>query len=251
MTTRITRPLRAMAAALAVATLWSMPTHAAKNDILLSFIAGQQPQFDQFVEEAGYAIAYNPLAPAEPEGIIGFQVGAAVTMVKIDKAVWAPALAGNPPGALPVPRLMIRKGLPFGIDLGLSQIKVPSSNISVTGGEIRKSLLGGNMAMPAVSVALSGAKLSGVKELDLSTYGLGVGVSKGFLMFTPYAGLDQIWIKGKEKAGIGFADAKESVTRGHIGLKFAFLPIANLTLQGDAPLSGGSTSYSLRLNVGL
>ena len=38
--------------------------------------------FGDFVKEAGTVTAYRALAPAEPEGLTGFDIGAEVSMVK-------------------------------------------------------------------------------------------------------------------------------------------------------------------------
>lgn len=221
--------------------------YAAGNDIVInpSMVQGQ---FDTLIDEMGTAIAYNPISPAEPLGTLGFEVGMAVTTVKIDKSVWNLAVSdGSAPSSLPVPRLLARKGLPFGFDIGLSRIGVPGSNIAVNGFEVRKAILEGSTVTPAVSVLAHGSKLTGVSDLDLSTYGVDVGISKGFAMLTPYAGVGQVWIKGTDNTGFGFSDRKTNVTRSYAGIKIGFLPFMNLVVQADF---ADVNSYSLRLNVG-
>ena len=245
MTQSITRALLGAALLFGVS---AAPVLAAGNDIDLSGIA-TQGQFDALMEEVGVAIAYNPLAPAEPEGLVGFQLGVSLTTVKIDSALWNLAVAdGAAPSNLLVPRLHARKGLPFGIDIAASYLAVPSTNITVIGGELRKAVLEGGAATPAVGITLHGSKLTGVDALDASTYGIGAGISKGFLMFTPYAGVDQIWFSGSENvAGITLADAEDSFLRTHVGVKFS-LALINFTAQADF---GPANTYSLRANIGL
>jgi len=220
--------------------------YAAGNDI--TFTAISQGDFDTFVDELGTAIAYNPVSPAEPLGTLGFEVGLAVSTVKIDKTIWNQAVSdGAAPSTLPIPRVMARKGLPFGFDIGASIISVPGSNVSVTGLEVRKAILEGSMATPALTVIAHGSKLSGVSDLNMTTYGIDVGISKGFAMLTPYAGAGQVWIKGSEKSGLGLSDRNSSSSRSYVGIKVGFLPFMNLVAQADV---AKVNSYSLRLNVG-
>lgn len=220
--------------------------YAAGNDIVLNPMS--QGDFDTLIDEMGTAIAYNPISPAEPLGTLGFEIGMAVTNVKIDKSVWSQAVSdGSAPSSLPVPRLLARKGLPFGFDIGLSRIGVPGSNIAVNGLEVRKAILEGSTVTPAVSVLVHGSKLTGVSDLDLSTYGVDVGISKGFAMLTPYAGAGQVWIKGSENVGFSLDDRKTNITRSYAGIRIGFLPFMNLVAQVDF---ADVNSYSLRLNVG-
>jgi hypothetical protein len=235
-------------AALLAALALASPARAAGSDITLP--AGLlQSEFDAFVEEAGLALAYNPVAPAEPRGITGIDVGLSVTFVQIDNAVWDLVVEdGDSPSSLPVPRLHAQKGLPFGIDIGLSLIQVPSSNVNVLGGEVRKAILDGTAATPAVSVGVHYSRLNGVSDLDLWSWGLGVGISKGFFIFTPYAAVDQIWINGSENSSlVTLADADESITRTQVGVKMALLPILNVVAQADFATAN---SYTVRANVG-
>lgn len=221
--------------------------HAAENDISLpgGFL---QPSFDTLVDELGMAVAYNPFSPAEPLGITGFEIGASVSMVEIDQATWDQVVGdGSAPSRFPVPRLMARKGLPFGFDVGATYTSVPSSDITIVGGELRKALLEGSMATPAVSVLGHFSNLNGVDDLDLSTYGVDLGISKGFAMLTPYAGVGQVWYDGSESAGLGLEDREESETRSYVGMRVSFFPLMNLVAQADF---ANVNSYTLRLNLG-
>jgi hypothetical protein len=243
------RPLlSALAVLLLASALGAGPARAAGNDIVLpgSLVQGD---FDTFVKELGLALAYNPVAPAEPRGITGLDVGVSVTLVKIDDSVWNQVVTdSDAPGRLPVARLHAQKGLPFGLDVGLSYITVPSSNASVIGGEVRKAILEGSAVTPAVSVVAHYSRLNGVSDLDLYTWGIGVGVSKGFAIFTPYAAIDEVWYNGSENSPlVTLSDASGSATRAQVGLKVALLPIMNVVGQVDF---GPVNSYTLRLNLG-
>ncbi len=236
-----------LVAALLVAAM-SVPVRAAGNDLVLD-PSILQVEFDNLAEEVGAALAYNPLAPTAPEGLLGFDLGLSVSTIKIDGALWDLVVSdGAAPSSLIVPRLHARKGLPLGIDVAVSYVSVPTTNISVLGGEIRKSLISGGMLSPSVGVTVHGSKLSGVDDLDVTTYGVGLGVSKGFVLVTPYAGIDQVFYKMSENvAAITLAEASDSFTRYHVGAKFS-LGLLKLTGQADF---GAATTYSMKLSVGL
>ncbi|MCC6302300.1 MAG: hypothetical protein IT489_05810 [Gammaproteobacteria bacterium] len=221
---------------------------AGDNDIVLS-PSLTQGRFNTLVDELGMATAYAPFSPAETLGVTGFELGASLTMVKIDESVWNDALGdADAPSMLPVPRLMVRKGLPLGIDIGASYTAIPDSNVTIIGGELRKSLIEGTTAVPAVSVLGHFSNLSGVDDLDLSTYGVDLGISKGFAMFTPYGGIGQVWYEGTEHAGLTLNARDSSETRGYLGMRIGFLPFMNLTAQAD--FTSAVSSYTLRLNLG-
>ncbi|MBI5450413.1 MAG: hypothetical protein HY940_03560 [Gammaproteobacteria bacterium] len=234
-----------MMAALLATQAWS-PAQAAVSDILLQFQNTEQAAFNSFIDDLGMIVAYNPVAPAEPYGITGFDIGIALSSVEVDATVWQGAMAGVP-SSIPVPKLMVRKGLPLGIDVGIEYTQVPGSNITITGGELRYALLDGSTTLPAVSLSGQMSNLSGVDDVDVSTYGLDLAVSKGIAMLTPYAGIGQVWVDGKDNRAGGLADHSASLTRYYAGAKFSFLPFMNMVAQADM---GAVQGYSVRLNVG-
>lgn len=242
------KSLRSVALTAALLLAGTAPASAADNDIVLSPSLAQGT-FNTLVDELGMAVAYAPFSPAETLGVTGFELGASLSLVKIDESVWNEALSdADAPSLFPVPRLMVRKGLPLGIDIGASYTSVPGSNVTVIGGELRKSLVEGTTAVPAISVLGHFSNLGGVDDLDLSTYGIDLGISKGFAMFTPYGGIGQVWYEGSEHAGLSLSTRDASGTRGYLGMRVGFLPFMNLTAQAD--FSSIVNSYTLRLNLG-
>jgi len=220
---------------------------AAGNDIVLDPGLGQG-RFNTLVDELGMAMAYAPFSPAETLGVTGFELGTSLSVVDIDQALWNEALSDADISApVSVPRVMLRKGLPYGVDVGASYSSVPDSNVTIIGGELRKALIDGSTAMPAVSVLGHASNLSGVDDLDLSTYGIDLGISKGFAMFTPYGGIGQVWYEGTENAGLSLDVRDASETRSYLGLRVGFLPFMNLTAQAD--FTSVVNSYTLRLDL--
>ena len=177
-------------------SLCTAPAFAAKYD--LSLLNLTPDDFNDLVKEAGTMIAYRGIAPAEPQGLTGFDIGVEASFFKIDDGLWNQVLdSDDVPSYLPVPKVHVRKGLPFGIDLGASYAMVPSSNIKVVAGEIQYAILDGSVALPALAVRGHYSTLLGVDDLDLTTYGADAVVSKGFLFITPYAGVGVMRTNGE------------------------------------------------------
>ena len=204
-----------------------------------------QPNFRLLSEDFGSALSYKPVTPAEPLGITGFDIGLEVTSTNISKSGAAIKTATN--GSLDVttmviPKLHVAKGLPFGIDVAAFMSLVPSTNIKLYGGELRYAILEGGVALPAVAVRAAMTKMSGVDELDFSTKSLDISISKGFLMFTPYAGVGQVWVTSTPHAG---SLTEESFTQNKVfaGANLN-MGLVNFALEGDQ--TGGATSYSLK-----
>ncbi len=208
----------------------------------------QQQNFKDMSKEIGFGLSYFPMAPAEPLGILGFDVGVEVTALDIneDKSYWKQM--GDFPGMLPIPRLHVQKGLPFGIDLGAIYSSIPSTNISLWGGEVKWAFLKGSIATPAVALRGTYTKLNGVNNLDLNTMGYDISISKGFAILTPYAGVGQVKIDSDPKNIPLNPLTKESITetKYFAGLRVS-LGLINMVAEADF---AEVPAYSLKLGVG-
>ena len=213
-----------------------------------------QALFNDFVKEVGTLTAYRALAPAEPGGVTGFDVGIAASAVKIDDALWNEILNSTDfdgEDYLLVPSLRARKGLAFGLDVAASYTWVPSSNVEVLGAELQWALLEGGVASPALSLRGSWSSLSGVDDLDLTTYGADAVLSKGFAMFTPYAGIGVVAVDGEMKnptivaSGL-IEDYDTTMTRYFGGVQMA---LALLRLTADVEYLEQPV-YSLKVSLG-
>ena len=229
--------------ALAAACAFSLPAAAGDFDRLESL---SQAELAGFAKDFTAVASYKSIAPAEPLGIIGFDIGAAVSATRLDNAaVWEKA--GFEHATVYMPTLRAQKGLPFDIDIGASLTAVPDSDIKLVGGEIKYALVPGGVALPAVAIRAAATKLSGVDELDLSTRSVELTVSKGFLMITPYAGIGKVW--GSLTPNVGNLK-KESPNGNKVFAGFNLnLGIANMAVEADR--TAGAQTVSVKLGLRL
>jgi hypothetical protein len=231
----------AAVAALSIAS----PCFAADNiDSLQNLL---QPEFKAFSQDLGAALSYKAVSPAEPLGITGFDIGLEVTGTKLNHSdIWDKASSGSAPSTVPVPKLHVIKGLPLNFDVGAVYTKIPTTNISLLGGELRYAILEGGVASPALAVRGTFTKLSGVDQLDFSTKGLELSVSKGFAMLTPYAGVGEVWVDSKPKANAATVLNKESFqqTKYFAGVNINF---ALLNIDLDYDNTDSTNSYTVKL----
>jgi hypothetical protein len=228
-------------AAAAALSLTVSPTMAADINFTTSI---DQSQFKSLSKEVGVALGYRNLAPANPLGITGFDIGVEASAMKIDKSIpyWDAAFNSNAPSYLLIPKIRARKGLPFGIDVGGMFSYVPNSNIKLFGAELSKSIIDGNMVFPAVGIRGTYTKLTGVNDLALQTYGVDATISKGIAFITPYAGAGMMWIKSEAKGNLqalavtaGKPLNKESITvpRFFGGMKISPIPLVGVTVEAE------------------
>lgn len=224
------------------------PALAANNINALQNLG--QPQFRALSEDLGSALSYKPVSPAAALGITGFDLGLEVTQTNMAKSsqVWATATgSGTALNTLYVPKLHLTKGLPLGIDVGIVYSKIPSTNISLVGGELKWAILDGGMATPAVALRGAFTKLSGVNQLSFGTKSVDLSISKGFVMVTPYAGVGQVWVDSSANVtGVGNVALSEKFTQSKLfaGVNVN-LGLANLAIEADK--TGGARSITGKL----
>ena len=226
-----------------VISLFAVSLPVAAKDINIQPL--NQSDFHALSEDLGAALSYKPLTPTAPLGITGFDVGIAVTDTKLQNRA-AFANAGADISNAAVPSLRVNKGLPFGIDVGVMVGAVPSTNIKLYGGELRYAIVSGGVAMPAIGIRGSYTKLTGVDQLDFNTRGVDLSISKGFLMFTPYAGIGKVWVSSAPKDLPTSTPTKESLSlnKAFVGINLNF-GLTNLAFEGDR--TGEAVSYGAKL----
>ena len=206
-----------------------------------------QSGFLTLSENLAAATHYKSLAPAETLGVLGFDVGIELSSTETDGALFDLASAGDyGAGSVLLPRLHAHKGLPFGIDIGASIGTIPQAGMTVLGGELRLALVEGGVAMPAIALRGSYSRAQGGSDLTLENAALELSVSKGFLMFTPYAGAGFVHGKASLSGEPATLLADESFDQE----KFFFGTNVNLVgfnVLAEVDRTGGYTTFSAKV----
>jgi hypothetical protein len=204
-----------------------------------------QGLFKDLTADLGAALSYKAIRPAEPMGSLGFDIGFEVSSTSLESDALKAATSGDATESrLLVPKLHVSKGLPFGFDVGAFYTSVPSSNIGLIGGELSYAIFEGGTLSPAVSIRGTFSRLTGVDELDLTTKGVELSVSKGFAMFTPYAGIGQVWIDSETNTGL--ADESRTKSKYFLGINFN---LGLINLAAETEQTGDNTSTSAKIGV--
>jgi len=205
-----------------------------------------QDDFHKLSQDLGAALSYKPLIPTAPLGITGFDLGLAVTATSIKNSDVLQKAGAGDHSTLPVPSLRLHKGLPLDLDVGVMVGAVPGTNVRLYGGELRYALVAGGAALPAIGIRGSYTKLAGVDQLDFNTKGVDLSISKGFLMFTPYAGVGKVWVASAPKNIPTSVPSKESLSlnKVFVGVNLNF-GLMNLAFEGDR--TGEASSYGAKL----
>ncbi len=207
-----------------------------------------QAEFKELSENLSAAMSYKAVTPAEAlsSGLLpfGFDVGLEVSSTTIDNdSVFNDAFGNDAPSAIIIPKLHAHVGLPFGIDVGAFISAIPSTNIQLTGYELRYAILDGGTVTPAVGIRLAGTSLTGVDNYEMSTRSLDLSISKGFLMLTPYAGIGRVWTSSDiDSTALDSVDFSQSKLYAGININLGLL---NIAVESDK--TGGYSSYSAKL----
>jgi hypothetical protein len=233
--------------ALTAMALVGLAPLAHADDIDLTQLLGVQDDFRLLSEDLGAALSYKPIAPGEPLGLLGVDIGLEVTATDLQGGnVYERATgSSNNTDFLLVPKLHVHKGLPWRLNVDAFYSAVPDSNIELFGGAIGFAILEGGVTTPALSVRGTATKLSGVDGLNLDTQGVELTISKGFALLTPYAGIGRVHVKS-EPTGIAAVALREEsfdLDKIYAGLNIN-LGLINLAFEADQ--TGDAASYGAK-----
>ncbi|HUO87407.1 MAG TPA: hypothetical protein VM617_08435 [Thermoanaerobaculia bacterium] len=154
---------------------------------------------------ASSAYAY-PRHGAAPLGLIGFDVWAEVAVDEdfADQPFFAGAVDGDLTGdLLLVGRVGARKGLPGGIDLGLSYAEALEGDVELVSAELGWAIIDGGLISPTLGLRLTGTRSVGSGPYELDQYGAEILLSKGFAVLTPYVGGGVVYSEGRLERAAG------------------------------------------------
>jgi hypothetical protein len=162
---------------------------------------------------------FYPRHGAAPLGLIGFEVYADATYDEgfDDEPFNDTAIDGDLTGGfLSIARVGARKGLPGGIDLGVSYGRALGGDVKLVSAELQYALIKGGLLSPALSLRLTGTRSVSSEAYDLDQYGAELYLSKGFTVLTPYVGAGVYRSKGTLDRGDLLPSFEETETRGVI-----------------------------------
>lgn len=239
----MTKPCKAF-----VALLMAFTVGIARADDIDAIDRLSPSQFESLADDLVAALSYKASAPAEPLGVLGFDLGLGVSFVRLENAESWGIATGSTTEYLPIPKVSLSKGLPFDVDLGGFVAAVPGSNILVYGAQVQYALMAGNPVLPAVAVRGGATRLSGVDQLALETRSVELVVSKGLFAFTPYAGIGRVWgdVTPNSAAAVTLQSLSPTQDRVFAGLQFG-LVIGSLAFEVDK--TGDAVSASTKLGL--
>lgn len=150
-----------------------------------------QAQFLDLARNLGAATHYKSISPSESLGPLGFDIGVRVSSTDIDGSLFDLASDGDFDGGTEaiIPSVSAHKGLFFGLDVGASVGAIPGTDGTIVGAEVRYAIVKGGVINPSIGVRASYSEIKGIDDFTLDNKALELGISKGFLFITPYAGV--------------------------------------------------------------
>lgn len=234
--------------------VFALPLYA-QDDIQFN-PAITQEDFAQFSRTMGQAIFATPVTPARATSLIGFDVGVAATLVKIDENAswWRNSVPANSDfltggGYAAVPRLVASKGLGFATVSG-TYAKIQNSDVKTYGGAIDVPIVRGSALTPELAARGSYATISGIDVYKLKTYGLELFLSKGFGPIMPYAAIGRQRTNATGTVivptGTVTLTDRSNINRYTAGLRFS-LVVPKIVIEATR---AEVTSYAAKISVG-
>ena len=187
-----------------------------------------QASWHQFVKEAGLVTYFRPMVSAAPLGRGHFEVGLTQWGTRIDAAddAWNDTFS-HPDSthwlfegdALLIPGMMVRAGVTDRVDVGAYFTKSFGSNYGFFGGQAQYSFLNDVERSLAAAGRLGFVRMYGPEDLDVTTYGLDLLVSKDISRFSPYAAVSGYLATGRETTSkVDLEDENVLGVHGTLGL---------------------------------
>ena len=210
--------------------------------------AAQLEEFHRHFAAAAYPY---PRHGASPLGLTGFDLFVEATYApEFDDPSFAGsggAIRGDLTGGfLSVGRIGVRKGLPGGVDLGVSYGRALGSDLDVLAGEVQWAFVKGGAATPALALRLAGGGSEGSDAYELRQLGAELVLSKGFAVVTPFVGGGIVRSDGtfRRAAGELTVDSTQGVVFGGLTLH---LLVPRITVEVER---GETLQGVLRVGIG-
>ena len=180
--------------------------------------------FRALAADLGFLLASRVTGPAHTTGPLGFDIGLETTVGNIDEGAsrWQKAL-DEPPSALVTVGLAVRKGLPYGLELGGHALQIAGSSQWGLGMDLRYAFVEGFRWVPDIALRAGIGTLVGSRDLSLLATDSELTLSKDFgiggaVALTPYVSGGVLFVRATSYVvGLFPEDAADPV-------KFVFPP---------------------------
>ncbi|MDP2276349.1 MAG: hypothetical protein Q8N23_26295 [Archangium sp.] len=159
------------------------------------FTPSANANFRAFARRLGAAITSTNLAPPETLGHSAFAISAELSVVDLGTAIGATDMPTVRPinGAVLLPSIHIRKGLPWSFELGVRAAWWEKSRMGTGTLELKWALNEGFTYLPDIGVRGFVTKILNSRDFDVTAGGLDLGIGKqfavaGMVTLTPYFG---------------------------------------------------------------
>jgi len=157
-----------------------------------------QAGFDAFSNELGGATLYRAVAPADPLGLIGFDIAVEGTNA---------SFGGQ---SVVIPKLKFQKGLPGNFDISGYYVPLPTAGVTGIGADgtaygaaLSYAIWEGGVAKPALAIRGSYTSTDIPNVITSNTMGIDLTISKGIVLLTPYAGIGLVNMSTTDSSGSG------------------------------------------------
>jgi hypothetical protein len=213
---------------------------------LTNFSTVTQAQFVALSKDLAAVTSTKAMEPAAPLGLAGFDISASTAMTQTKAGAAWNAVTGGGAVHLTQTKLSVTKGLPWGIDVGAFTSTVASTNVTAKGFHLKYALIDGGALMPAVALRGNYSKTSGVSQMDLTNTGYDLLISKGFVGFTPYAGVGTVRTQANVQGVSQLSSTSFSQNKSFVGFSWNMLM---LNLCAEYERIGEASTYGLKAGL--
>lgn len=141
----------------------------------------ENKSYEALMREVSLALGPKMAGPAASLGSLGIEAAYELSFVQTNSSLdyWQKA-ASNPQATIQAGTLRVRKGLPYGLQVGSVLTHMFESNMWTIGAELNMSLIDGFIAIPDLAVRFSANTVLGNADLGMLIVGGDFVLSKSF-----------------------------------------------------------------------
>jgi len=216
-------------------------------------VRGDAPRaaFDDFHRRFSFSAYHFPRREAAPLGIAGFEIyaDAAFDPDFDDESFYPLVVDGSlPGGTFALSRVGVRKGLPFGLDLGVAYGWALDGDVELVSADVLWAFVDGGAVSPALALRVTGTQSTGSGRYDVEQLGAEVMISKSFPVLTLYGGAGVYDSDGTlERSGGGQWRSSDSGTVYYAGVIINLVILPKLTVEAE---QGDHLQAAVKLGIG-